>query len=111
VATVHRGTAIVAYTDRPSDAAAVHRTASDRTAAGRTRERSAVAGDRTPRRRRRWPRRLALVTLLGVVCCCGLPAGYLTWCRPAVPVTAVLPRTVADLRLRDDSASRRAVRG
>jgi hypothetical protein len=48
--------------------------------------------------------------LLGVVCCCGLPAGYLTWVPAGqFPVTAVLPRTVADLRLRDDSASRRAV--
>jgi hypothetical protein len=62
------------------------------------------------RRRRRWPRRLALVTLLGVVCCCGLPAGYLTWI-PATqfPVTAVPPQTVADLSLRTDSTSRRAV--
>ena len=63
-----------------------------------------------PRRRRRWPRRLALVSLLGVVCCCGIPAGYLTWVPAAqFPVTAVPPQTVGDLSLRDDSASRRSV--
>jgi hypothetical protein len=61
-----------------------------------------------PRRRRRWPRNLAVLTLLGVVCCCGVPA-YFAW--PAAgqyPVTAVLPDAVADLNLRDDRAARRA---
>ena len=63
-----------------------------------------------PRRRRRWPRRLALVTLLGVACCCGVPAAYFTWIPAGqFPVTAVLPQRVADLNLRDDGASRRAV--
>ncbi|HEY7273495.1 MAG TPA: hypothetical protein VH502_12245 [Actinoplanes sp.] len=63
-----------------------------------------------PRRRRRWPRRLALVTLLGVVCCCGLPAGYLNWVPAGqFPVKAVLPQRVSDLSLRTDNASRRAV--
>jgi hypothetical protein len=45
---------------------------------------------------------------LSVACCCGAPA-YLAW--PAAqqyPVSAVLPDRVADLRLRDDGASRRA---
>jgi hypothetical protein len=63
-----------------------------------------------PRRRRRWGRRVALFTLFSVVCCCGVPIAYLTW-SPArqYPVRAVLPASVADLSLRDDSASRRAV--
>jgi hypothetical protein len=61
-----------------------------------------------PRRRRRWPRRLALFTLLSVACCCGVPA-YFVW--PAAgqyPATAALPPSVADLDLRDDAAGRRA---
>jgi hypothetical protein len=51
-----------------------------------------------------------LLTLFGFACCCGVPAAYLNWV-PArqFPVTAVLPHTVADLTLRDDSASRRSV--
>jgi hypothetical protein len=63
-----------------------------------------------PPRRRRWPRRLALFTLFSVACCCGVPAAYAAW-PPArqYPVTAILPDSVADLKLRDDSASRRAV--
>jgi len=62
-----------------------------------------------PRRKRRWPRNLFLFTLASLVCCCGVPA-YLAW--PAAhqyPVSAALPATVADLDLRDDGASRRAV--
>jgi hypothetical protein len=62
-----------------------------------------------PRRRRRWGRRLALTSLLGVLCCCGLPFAYLQF--PAArqyPVTAVLPQSFADLRLRDDRAGRQA---
>ncbi|MEV4643013.1 hypothetical protein AB0J80_37305 [Actinoplanes sp. NPDC049548] len=61
-----------------------------------------------PRRKRRWGRRLLLFTLLGALCCCGVP-GYFLW--PAArqyPVSAVLPSSVADLRLRDDDAGRRA---
>jgi hypothetical protein len=63
-----------------------------------------------PRRRRRWGRRFALFTLFSVVCCCGVPIAYLNW-SPAgqYPVRAVLPASVADLSLRDDSASRRTV--
>jgi hypothetical protein len=44
-----------------------------------------------------------------MVCCCGVPA-YLAW--PATrqyPVSAALPQSVADLDLREDGASRRAV--
>jgi hypothetical protein len=62
-----------------------------------------------PRRKRRWPRRLAMFTLISAICCCGVPA-YLAW--PAAqqyPVSAALPQSVADLALRDDGASRRAV--
>ena len=62
-----------------------------------------------PRRKRRWPRNLFLFTLLSAACCCGVPA-YFAW--PAAqqyPVSAVLPESVADLDLRDDGASKRAV--
>ena len=64
----------------------------------------------TTRPRRRWGRRFGLLTLLGIVCCCGLPVAYFVW-PPArqYPVKAALPATVADLSLRDDSASQRAV--
>jgi len=58
------------------------------------------------RRRRRWPRRLFLFTLLSVACCCGLPT-YFAW--PAAhqyPVSAVLPSRVSDLSLRDDNPAR-----
>lgn len=61
-----------------------------------------------PRRKRRWPRNLLVLSLLGLVCCCGVP-GYFVW--PAAgqyPVTAALPDSVSDLNLRDDRASRRA---
>jgi hypothetical protein len=63
-----------------------------------------------PPRRRHWGRRFALLTLFGVVCCCGLPAAYFAW-PPArqYPVRAVLPGSISDLNLRDDSTSRRAV--
>jgi hypothetical protein len=62
-----------------------------------------------PRKKRRWGRRLALLTLLGIVCCCGAPAAYLSF--PAArqyPVSASLPRSFADLNRRDDSTSRQA---
>ncbi|GIM98109.1 hypothetical protein [Paractinoplanes toevensis] len=62
-----------------------------------------------PRRKRRWGRRLALLTVLGVLCCCGLPFAYFQF--PAArqyPVTAKLPNAVSDLELRDDNASKRA---
>jgi len=60
------------------------------------------------RRRRRWPRRLFLFTLLSVACCCGLPT-YFAW--PAAhqyPVSAALPSRVSDLSLRDDNTSKNA---
>jgi hypothetical protein len=50
-----------------------------------------------------------MFTLISAICCCGVPA-YLAW--PAAqqyPVSAALPQSVADLALRDDGASRRAV--
>jgi hypothetical protein len=50
-----------------------------------------------------------MFTLLSAICCCGVPA-YLAW--PAAqqyPVSATLPSSVADLQLRDDGASRKAV--
>ncbi|GID33272.1 hypothetical protein [Paractinoplanes brasiliensis] len=55
-----------------------------------------------PRRKRRWGRRLALLSLLGVVCCCGIPFAWTQ--SPAAgqyPVTAALPDSFADLQLRD----------
>ncbi|MBL7256076.1 hypothetical protein [Paractinoplanes lichenicola] len=55
-----------------------------------------------PRRKRRWGRRLALLSLIGVVCCCGLP---FAWTQSSAadqyPVTAALPDSFSDLRLRD----------
>ena len=69
----------------------------------------APADLRPPRRRRKWPRRMLVLTLLGAVCCCGIP-GYFAW--PAAqqfPVSAALPSSVRDLSLRDDNASRKAV--
>ena len=62
-----------------------------------------------PRKKRRWGRRIALLTLLGIVCCCGAPALYLSF--PAArqyPVSASLPRSFADLNRRDDGTSRQA---
>ena len=51
-----------------------------------------------------------MFTLFSVACCCGLPVAYMVW-PPArqYPVRAVLPAAVADLSLRDDTASREAV--
>jgi len=62
-----------------------------------------------PARRRRWPFTLALFAVLAVICCCGCP-GY--FAKPVVeqyPAEVVLPETIADFRLRDDSSSRRLV--
>lgn len=61
-----------------------------------------------PRRRRRWPRNLALFTLLSAVCCCGIPAWFAYPAAGQYPVSAVLPDSVSDLSLRDDRASQRA---
>lgn len=61
-----------------------------------------------PRRRRRWPRNLLVLTVFSVACCCGVPAYYAWPAAHQYPATAVLPATVADLELRDDRASRRA---
>nr|WP_221376579.1 hypothetical protein [Actinoplanes polyasparticus] len=55
-----------------------------------------------PRRKRRWGRRLALLSLLGVVCCCGLPFAWFQWpSARQYPVSAALPKSFADLQLRD----------
>ena len=62
-----------------------------------------------PRRKRRWPRNLFLFTLFSVVCCCGVPAYYAWPAARQYPVSAVLPQSVADLDLREDNASKRAV--
>jgi hypothetical protein len=62
-----------------------------------------------PRRRRRWGRRLALLSLFGVFCCCGLPFAYFQF--PAArqyPVSAELPSSFGDLQLRDDGGSKQA---
>ncbi len=61
-----------------------------------------------PRRRRRWGRRLAVSGLLGALCCCGVPAWFGWPVAQQYPVSAVLPLTVADLSLRDDTAGRQA---
>jgi hypothetical protein len=62
-----------------------------------------------PRRKRRWGRRFALLSLFGLVCCCGGPIAWFQF--PAArqyPVRADLPSTFADLSRRDDSDSTRA---
>ena len=49
-----------------------------------------------------------MLTLLSVACCCGVPT-YFAWPAAAqYPASAVLPASVADLRLRDDAAARQA---
>ncbi|MEV6306734.1 hypothetical protein AB0M02_45565 [Actinoplanes sp. NPDC051861] len=60
-------------------------------------------------RLRRWMRRMTLLTIVGLVLCCGGPLAY--WQFPAArqyPVSAVLPSTFDDLDLRDTDAGRRA---
>jgi hypothetical protein len=63
-----------------------------------------------PRRKKRhWGRRFLLFTLLLTVGCCGLPLAYFQF--PTLrqyPVTAVLPKTFADLQRRDDDDSKQA---
>jgi hypothetical protein len=55
-----------------------------------------------PRRKRRWGRRFALLSLLGVACCCGLPFAWFEWpTARQYPVSAALPKSFADLQLRD----------
>jgi len=52
---------------------------------------------------------VALLGLLGVACCCGAPVAYFR--VPAArqyPVSAALPQSFADLRLRDDGTSKQA---
>nr|MDT0662345.1 hypothetical protein [Micromonospora sp. DSM 115978] len=60
-----------------------------------------------PRRRRTWPGVMLTLTLLTVACCCGVPAylGKPMW--EQYPASATLPAEVADLKLRDDTASER----
>lgn len=60
------------------------------------------------RRRRRWPRNLALFTLLSALCCCGVPIYYAWPAAHQFPVSAALPASFADLSLRDDNAAQRA---
>ncbi|MFY1687313.1 hypothetical protein [Plantactinospora sp. WMMB782] len=60
------------------------------------------------RRRRRWPRVMFTLTLLTIVCCCGIPAYYAKpiWDQyPASPVDP-LPSEVLDLRLLDNADGR-----
>ncbi|WP_433394330.1 hypothetical protein [Micromonospora sp. KLBMP9576] len=54
------------------------------------------------RRRRRWP----WLLLLTLACCCGCPAYYGVPAASQYPADAALPAEVADLRLRDDNASK-----
>ena len=61
-----------------------------------------------PRKRRRPLRTLGTFTLLTLVFCCGVPALFLWPAAGQYPVSAVLPGSVSDLDLRDDSTSRRA---
>ncbi|MEO3748478.1 hypothetical protein [Plantactinospora sp. B5E13] len=63
------------------------------------------------RRRRRWPRVMLVLTLLGVFCCCGLPGYYLwpAWQQyPAQPAEP-LPQQVRDLSLQDDRDGKQVV--
>ncbi len=62
-----------------------------------------------PRRKRRWGRKLLLFTLVSAVCCCGVPAYLASPATRQHPVSAALPPSLADLDLRDDGASRKAV--
>jgi hypothetical protein len=63
-----------------------------------------------PRRKKRhWGRRFLLLTLVLTAGCCGLPLAYFQF--PTLrqyPVSAVLPKTFADLQRRDDDESKRA---
>ena len=59
------------------------------------------------RRRRRWPRRLLVMTLLFGLCCCGVPGYFAKPMWEQYPANAVLPPELADLQLRDDAASTR----
>jgi hypothetical protein len=62
-----------------------------------------------PRRKRRWGRRLFVLTLLSALCCCGIPGYFLSPLAEQYPVSAVLPSTIGDLDLLDDAAKQRAV--
>lgn len=55
------------------------------------------------RRRRKWPWFL----LFTLACCCGCPAYFGKPMWEQYPASAALPAQVADLRLRDDSATKR----
>ena len=63
---------------------------------------------RAPRRRRRWPLRLLLATVLSLACCCGVPAYYLQPAWTQYPAAVELREEVADLRLREDAGSEKA---
>jgi hypothetical protein len=55
------------------------------------------------RRRRKWP----WLLLLTFACCCGCPAYFGKPMWEQYPASAAMPAQVADLRLRDDSATKR----
>ncbi|MEH1011935.1 hypothetical protein V6U90_02250 [Micromonospora sp. CPCC 206060] len=59
------------------------------------------------RRKRRWPGRMMLLTLLTIACCCGCPAYFGKPMWEQYPAKAALPDQVRDLTLRDDAASQR----
>jgi hypothetical protein len=61
-----------------------------------------------PRKKRRPLRKFGVFTLLTLVFCLGVPAFFLLPAAGQYPVSAVLPDSVSDLNLRDDSSSRRA---
>lgn len=67
------------------------------------------SGYARPRRRRRWPLVMALLTVLSVVCCCGLPAYLLLPILEQYPADVSVPSQVADLTLREDVVTQRAV--
>lgn len=59
------------------------------------------------RRRRRWPRRVLVVSVAMAALCCGYP-GYLGWpIWQQYPARAELPASFSDLRLRTDPDSER----
>jgi len=64
---------------------------------------------RAPRqRRRRWPLRLLLATVLGLACCCGVPGYYIQPAWNQYPAAVDMREEVGDLRLRDDDRSEKA---